>query len=225
MFHKPLTSFFILLFLGIIFFLFILLQIGMVTFAFIKIGIPHHYILLALLATLLGSFVNVPVKKIPQENMVGEGRVNFFGVTYVIPVWKRKVTTLAVNIGGAVIPTFISIYLLLKTDLYLAALGATFLMTLVTFKLARPMQGVGIVLPFFVSPVLAAFISGIIAYNHAPVIAYISGTLGTLIGADLLNLRKIRSLGAPVASIGGAGTFDGIFLTGILAVLLSAFFA
>ena len=56
-------------------------------------------------------------------------------------------------------------------------------------------------------------------------IAYISGTLGTLIGGDLLNLKKIRSLGAPVASIGGAGTFDGIFLTGILSVLLSAFFA
>jgi uncharacterized membrane protein len=47
--------------------------------------------------------------------------------------------------------------------------------------------------------------------------------LGTLIGADILNLKKIRNLGAPVASIGGAGTFDGIFLTGILAVILSAF--
>ena len=45
--------------------------------------------------------------------------------------------------------------------------------------------------------------------------------MGTLIGADLLNLDKISGLGAPVASIGGAGTFDGIFLTGILAVLLA----
>jgi len=51
--------------------------------------------------------------------------------------------------------------------------------------------------------------------------AYISGTLGTLIGADLINLGKIEGLQAPVASIGGAGTFDGIFFTGILAVLLA----
>jgi uncharacterized membrane protein len=29
-------------------------------------------------------------------------------------------------------------------------------------------------------------------------------------------------MGAPVASIGGAGTFDGIFLTGILAVLIAS---
>ena len=41
--------------------------------------------------------------------------------------------------------------------------------------------------------------------------------------ADLLNLKKISKLGAPIASIGGAGTFDGIFLTGIFAVVLAAF--
>ncbi len=157
--------------------------------------------------------------------MVNEKRVNFFGVTYVIPIWERKETLLAVNIGGAVIPTLISVYLLFKTNLYLPALGATVLMTLVTFKLARPMRGVGIVLPFFASPILAAFISGVIAFNNTPVIAYISGTLGTLIGGDLFNMKKIGNLGAPVASIGGAGTFDGIFLTGILSVLLSAFLA
>ena len=38
-----------------------------------------------------------------------------------------------------------------------------------------------------------------------------------------LNLGKIRGLGAPVASIGGAGKFDGIFMTGIVAVLLAGF--
>jgi uncharacterized membrane protein len=36
-----------------------------------------------------------------------------------------------------------------------------------------------------------------------------------------MNLDKIQGLGAPIASIGGAGTFDGIFLTGIIAVLLA----
>jgi uncharacterized membrane protein len=45
--------------------------------------------------------------------------------------------------------------------------------------------------------------------------------LGTLIGADLMNLGSIQGLHAPVLSIGGAGTFDGVFLTGILAVLLA----
>jgi uncharacterized membrane protein len=52
-------------------------------------------------------------------------------------------------------------------------------------------------------------------------LAYIAGTLGCLIGADLLNLHRLAGLGAPIASIGGAGTFDGIFFTGIAAVLIT----
>jgi uncharacterized membrane protein len=51
-------------------------------------------------------------------------------------------------------------------------------------------------------------------------IAYVGGTLGTLIGADLLNLRRVEGIGAPVVSIGGAGTFDGVYLTGLISVLL-----
>jgi uncharacterized membrane protein len=58
-------------------------------------------------------------------------------------------------------------------------------------------------------------------YQFATPTAYVAGTLGTLIGADILNLNKIRYMRAPVASIGGAGTFDGIFLSGIIAVLLA----
>ena len=57
--------------------------------------------------------------------------------------------------------------------------------------------------------------------DSTPVIAYVASTLGTLIGADVMNLTKLRGLGTPVASIGGAGTFDGIFLAGIIAVLLA----
>jgi uncharacterized membrane protein len=62
----------------------------------------------------------------------------------------------------------------------------------------------------------------LISRQFAPALAYISGSAGTLIGADLLNINNLQGLDAPVASIGGAGTFDGIFMTGILAVLLAA---
>ena len=44
--------------------------------------------------------------------------------------------------------------------------------------------------------------------------------MGALVGADLTNLGGITKLGAPMVSIGGAGTFDGVFLTGVIAVLL-----
>ena len=68
---------------------------------------------------------------------------------------------------------------------------------------------------------VAAATALLLSRQSAPSLAYISGSLGTLIGADLLNLGIIQELGAPIASIGGAGRFDGIFLTRILAVLLA----
>jgi uncharacterized membrane protein len=68
----------------------------------------------------------------------------------------------------------------------------------------------------------AAIISLILSRDYAAPLAYVSGSLGCLIGADLLNLDRIQGLGAPVASIGGAGTFDGIFVIGILAVLIAS---
>ena len=42
-----------------------------------------------------------------------------------------------------------------------------------------------------------------------------------LIGADQLRLKDVRKLGATLASIGGAGTFNGIVMTGIVAALLA----
>jgi uncharacterized membrane protein len=224
MFFNPLTFIFIVIFFFTVLFFFLIVQINLIALAFTKIGIPSQYIFTALFATLFGSFINIPVKKIPQETLVKKTTVCFFGFRYVIPVWKRKETVLAVNLGGAVIPILLSSYLLLKTGLWGRAALATAFITFVTFRLAKPKPGLGIGLPAFVPPALAAIVSLIIAYDYAPMVAYISGTLGTLIGADILNLKKIEDLGAPVVSIGGAGTFDGIFLNGILAVLLSAIF-
>ena len=223
MFFSPFTSLFIAIFCFSLVLLFFAIQIDMITLAFARIGIPSHYVLLALLASLLGSFVNIPIRKIPQEGIEQHGVVNFFGFRHVVPIWTRNETLLAVNLGGAVIPTLISAYILLKTGVWLQACIGTGFMVLIAYGLARPLKGVGIALPAFIPPILAALISVVIAYQAAPVVAYISGTMGTLIGADLLHLGKIRNLGAPIASIGGAGTFDGIFLNGILAVLLSAF--
>ena len=96
-------------------------------------------------------------------------------------------------------------------------------MAIITKLLARPVTGVGITLPMFIPPIIAAVLALIIAYQFAAPCAYIAGTIGTLVGADILNLHKLQNLRG-VASIGGAGGFDGIFLVGIVSVLLTAFF-
>jgi uncharacterized membrane protein len=114
----------------------------------------------------------------------------------------------------------VSIYLLLKRELWVKGLLATAI-----HWMAYPVSGVGIAVPVFVPVVVTAIVAMLLSREDCAPLAYIAGSLGTLIGADLTNLDKVRGLGAPVASIGGAGTFDGIFLTGILAVLLASLYA
>src|SRR5262249_3338926 len=170
----------------------------------------------------VGSAVNIPIAELPPERVVSGQEVMFYGMRYVVPVvqsWRG--TILAVNLGGAVIPTVLSIYLWIRNKLGWVALVAIAIVTIVVHLMATPVQGVGIAVPTFLPPIVAAVVALLLSRRSAPALAYVAGTLGTLIGADLLNLPRIQGLGAPVASIGGAGTFDGVFLTGILAVLLA----
>jgi uncharacterized membrane protein len=199
-----------------------LLEVGILGYAYEKLGIDRRYISALLMLSLLGSYVNIPIAELRAEPMVAGREVVFFGMRYVIPEvveWPR--TILAVNLGGAVIPTLLSAYLVVKHALYGRALIGVVVVTALVHRLARPVPGVGIAVPTLVPPLAAAAVALLLSRGTAPALAYIAGSMGTLIGGDLLNLGKIQGLGAPVASIGGAGTFDGVFLTGIIAVLLA----
>jgi len=212
-----------------------LLFLNIIGSAFTRLGFSGWEAVLIVLFTLAGSFVNIPVTTIRSAPIFPPGR--FFGgrggrflpLLYQIPVFTET-TTVAVNLGGAVVPVIISLLLIAAAVsvagtemLVLIGLGVLGV-TVVTHLLAEPVPGLGITTPFFIPPITAALagllLGGGIGWESA-VIAYIGGTLGTLIGADLLNWRSYGDLGAPLVSIGGAGTFDGIFLSGVLAVLLA----
>ncbi len=203
-----------------------LIFVGVISVAFSNIGFTPFTILLILVGTFLGSTINIPVLKLRTSvPIITEESVSWFGVTYRIPrvEYGQKVTVVAVNVGGALIPSAVSIYLLLRASqpLVLLSFVGIVAVALVTHLFARPVKGVGIVTPIFIPPVAAAVAALILSASQPQIIAYVAGTLGTLIGADIANLNVIKKLGAPVASIGGAGTFDGVFLAGILAVLLA----
>ena len=110
------------------------------------------------------------------------------------------------NVGGAAIPALMSIYLVLRYQLWLRAAIAVIIIALVIHSMATPVRGVGIAVPVFAPVVVTAILAFILSREYAAPLAYIGGSMGTLIGADLSNLDKITTLGAPVASIGGAGT-------------------
>jgi uncharacterized membrane protein len=204
--------------------LLILIQVRVLRFAYMQLGVSSGTALFLLLGSLLGSYVNIPIATLGEEAMISEREVTYFGMHYIVPeLVEPPEVILAVNVGGAIIPTLLSIYLLSKNALWGQGLIATTFIATFCHALAEPVRGVGIGLPIFVPPLAAAFVAVLISWRNAAPLAYAGGSLGVLIGADLLNLNKLQGLGTPVLSIGGAGTFDGIFVTGIMAVLLAGF--
>ena len=197
-------------------------HIGVISITFSKLGLTRESAFLLLFSSLFGSLINVPLFTIKARVPVKE-RGSYIPA-YLRPYLERLSgrTLIAVNVGGCLIPLLFSIYLFSTQPLMFSEILLGILMvTLVSYVYSFPVKGIGIGMPMLIAPLSAAIIAIIINNELSAPLAYISGTMGVLIGADLLNFRRISDMGAMVASIGGAGTFDGIFMTGILAVLLA----
>jgi len=230
----------------------LLLYFNAATSAFQLLGLSPQGAALLLVASLVGSMINIPLTR-RRIALAGSGmettptslRQLMVWVHYYPPAVTEEVV--AINVGGAIVPILFSVYLLTRPGAPLLGAGlATLAVAVVSKLLARPVTGVGITLPSFIPPLLAALAAIVVAKllgstAIAPV-AYVAGAIGTLIGADLLNLplvlrggllsaapQRIWRLGPRVPgpnqprilSIGGAGIFDGIFLTAVVAPLLA----
>jgi uncharacterized membrane protein len=203
-----------------------LVQIGLVSIAFDKLGLSRDAAYLMLVFTLGGSLINLPVLTLksdapppppPPEVERLLGRWPFSP----LPPFDGRVTV-TINLGGAVVPISFSLYLFLHVPMGMfEVVAAVAAVTAISSTFSRPIPGIGIGMPIFIAPLAAALIATLIDPAHRAPLAYIAGTLGVLIGADLMRLKDIAKLGSPFASIGGAGTLDGVFLTGIIAVLLA----
>ena len=220
--YYPLTLPFLLVLLGVLVALTFLAVLRVLQFAYSQLGIAPGYFFTWLFLSLAGSYVNLPVMRFAPEQMTRLEEIPFYGVPYVIPAvetWPG--TILAVNVGGAIIPVLLSLVLIATNRLYQDAAWGVAVVSLACYLLAEPVPGLGIAIPVFYPPVIAAIVALLLSRRYAAPLAYACGSLGTLIGADLMNLGNLRGLGAPVVSIGGAGTFDGIFVTALFAVALA----
>ncbi|MCW9032562.1 MAG: DUF1614 domain-containing protein [Gammaproteobacteria bacterium] len=187
-----------------------------------KLGLSPDSAILLLGCTLFGSLINLRIftinssfEKMPENYFLPRALLK------PLPFIKGK-TIIALNVGGALIPISFSLYLITIHSIdFLHLITAIIFVTFISYSFSRPVKGLGIGIPVFIAPISAALSALMLSPENSAPLAYICGTLGVLIGADLLRLKDIKQMGVPTASIGGAGTFDGIFFTGIIAVLLA----
>jgi uncharacterized membrane protein len=209
----PLNPAFFTILVGLFVFLVALVQVGILRYAYMRLGVSSRVALLLLLASLFGSYLNIPLVELPEQHILSGQEIDVFGMRYIVPTvvdWPG--TVIAINVGGALIPTLMSLYLLARNQLWGLGTLATACVAAVCHWLARPVPGLGIALPAFVPALATAIVAWTLSSEDAAPLAYIGGSMGTLIGADLLNLDKVPGLGAPVASIGGPEHSTAFFL-------------
>jgi len=196
--------------------------LGAIGVAFEKLGVSGPMVSLLVFGSIVGSMINLPLFKIqiggarnlPRQPNAMPDRLLPFSHFMVI----------GINVGGGVIPLLFSLYLIFHQELPLfQSLIAIGLVTSVSYLFSFSIPGIGIGMPILLAPLSAALIALLLNPQQVPALAYVAGTLGVLIGADLLRLKDVRRTMSPgkYAFIGGAGTFDGVFITGIIAVLLT----
>lgn len=216
-----------------LFLLLIILPFVMLLFVFtgtavfkLVFGVDSNTALLIFLMIILGSMVNIPIYEREGGGYVRQ--YSFFGFIYTVR--ERRNVVIAVNLGGCVFPSILALKALSDLLPYIGFWQwfSVFLFTsIVIYSMARPVPGVGIVVPMLIPPLTASLFSFLVLAMSGqsllllPKLSFSTGVLSALFGADILHLKDLDKIGSGVVSIGGAGTFDGIFLTGIFAVIFS----
>lgn len=154
-----------------------------------------------------------------------------------IPLFPYQGWIVGISIGGALIPILVSYWLFRegRIDPAEGFIGVV-IVSFLTYVLTRVEPGVGIVAELHVAfiPAISAAMYSLSVFwqkvrNAAP-LAFFSGTIGTIIGADVFHLAEILAIAPDPGSpdflvVGGAHIFDMVFLSGIVAVSLDLLIA
>jgi uncharacterized membrane protein len=197
--------------------------------ALVKLHLDPSTAIILVVAIMFGSLINIPVKRITRTETVIVHPLAIFGLWGVLPQLRqlRRETIIAVNVGGCIIPLALAFYEMAQLarqagmPALLALAVAVGVNIAVCFAVAKPVPEIGITMPAFVPAIVAAASASLLLPNLAPPIAFVAGAMGPIVGADLLHIRQFTRVNTGVASIGGAGTFDGIVFSCIVAAYLA----
>ncbi|MDK2892145.1 DUF1614 domain-containing protein [Methanohalophilus sp.] len=193
--------------------------------------IPSAILFGVLLLIPIASNVEIPVIKIrtrKQEHLKRDALLleKIFSVPVVkeLSTGTRMIfeTMITVNLGGFIIPLFLAAFLL-AFEMNFVALEIALIVMVVVALVAEMIDGVGIVVPDYIGIVAIPFALLLDPVN-ADIIIFVAGTMGILAGtiAHLFALNR-EQRGSAFINIGGAGSFRAIYITIILAGLISQF--
>jgi len=227
----PISILMIILLVGLAMILIPLLALGIIGAAFTRLGFSWISALALVFFMVFGSFVNIPMYRIRRDIVqVYQNEISDFDVC--VPCASKSVweTIVSINLGGAVIPICVSLYMMygaimiIGTSLVFTVMIAIALVGIIAFILTRLVTGCGIQVPLLI-PGLTAILAGLLLTGgtglSAAVTAFVGGTTGVLLGANIANLYRIKNLEVPSVSFGGAGTFGSIFICCILPALIA----
>src|SRR5208337_3231874 len=117
--YVPMSGGLAALFFAILVALAVLIPIGLLNRVSTALGLQPLAVVMILFASLLGSYINLPLYRLPEAQVVSRELVEIMGVPFLPPVavdWPG--TIVAINVGGAVIPILLSLYLLMRYRLW-----------------------------------------------------------------------------------------------------------
>jgi uncharacterized membrane protein len=227
----PLSVFVVILLIVLVIVLIPLLILGIIGAAFTRLGFSWISALAVVLLMLFGSFINIPVYRIRRDMIrVSQGESTVFDEC--VPCASGQIwdTTVSLNLGGAVIPVAVSLYMLYQasliteTSLFFPVSAGIIIVAIITFVSTRLEACAGIQVPLLI-PGLTALLAGLLLGGGtgltAAVTAFVSGVTGVLLGGNIANFTRIKDLEVPEVSFGGAGTFGSIIICCMLPALIA----
>ena len=194
--------------------LLIMIQFNVINTAFSNMGLSTLQMVLYFAGVLIFSTINIPVYRKKVSTVIYEK--NYF------PLFKDNIKSaiIAVNVGGAIIPVLMSLKLLSVIHIPSLIPGIV-IVSIVSYFSSKPVKHSGIKIYFILPLIVTVIISYLFcSVEMRSAYAFVSGTWGILMGADIMHLKHIDRLGTGVFSIGGAGVFDSLFFVGIIAAFI-----
>src|SRR3989442_9892821 len=145
--------FLVLLFLVLLAVLIVMVELRILAYAYRKIGVRPRYVFAVLVLSLVGSYVNIPLFSVRVPRLVAPEAVTIYRRTYVVPpAIEAGATVVAINVGGALLPILLSLYLCFRLRMYVRMLVGVAVVALIVYRLAPIVPRGGIPVPKLLPP-------------------------------------------------------------------------